>query len=427
MSVIVWFKNDLRVRDNAVLYAALQCNEPIIPLYCISNSQFSITQFGFRKTGIFRAQFLLDSLTELDSQLRNLGSGLLVKQGLPEQVLADVVAEYGATKVFTASEAGFEEMQLISQSKDILKSLNCDLYTIDNYALLHIDDYPNLLKNTPDIFTDFRHIVEKRWVVRNEYPIPNQIKGLEIPELKLPNIAELGFDTMAIDERSVLKFRGGESEGLKRLEYYFEETGLVSSYKQTRNQMIGGDYSSKFSPWLAMGCLSARTICHELKAYKQVHGSNESTYWLVFELLWRDYFRLMMIKYPRAFFLKKGLNRFSMSLPTHKKEVFEDWMNGNTGNDFIDANMIELKKTGFMSNRGRQNVASFLCHHLQSDWQYGAAYFEEMLIDYDVSSNWCNWAYLAGVGNDPIKNRVFNPDKQAQQYDGDRKYRNLWL
>jgi deoxyribodipyrimidine photo-lyase len=250
---------------------------------------------------------------------------------------------------------------------------------------------------------------------------------LEIPELKLPNISELGFDAMAIDERSVLKFRGGESEGLKRLEYYFEETGLVSSYKQTRNQMIGGDYSSKFSPWLAMGCLSARTICHELKAYEQVHGSNESTYWLVFELLWRDYFRLMMIKYPKAFFLKKGLNRFSMSLPTHKKEVFEDWMNGKTGNDFIDANMIELKKTGFMSNRGRQNVASFLCHHLQSDWQYGAAYFEEMLIDYDVSSNWCNWAYLAGVGNDPIKNRVFNPDKQAQQYDGDRKYRNLWL
>jgi deoxyribodipyrimidine photo-lyase len=114
-------------------------------------------------------------------------------------------------------------------------------------------------------------------------------------------------------------------------------------------------------------------------------------------------------------------------LNKHHSGWFEKWKNGNTGIDFVDANMIELKLTGFMSNRGRQNVASYLCHNLKLDWRYGAAYFEEQLIDYDVCSNWGNWMYVAGVGNDPRENRVFNMEKQAAMYDHDQSYRNLWL
>ncbi len=426
MAVIVWFKTDLRVRDHAALFEAIQCLEPIIPLYCLNPEQFELTNFGFKKTGVFRAKFLLESLKDLDAQLRSLGSGLLVREGLPAQVIEKLAGDYGVTKVFTSSEAGIEEIEQITQVIEQLQSLNVELITIDNHALLNIEDYKLPLEQVPDVFTNFRHLVEKHWVVRDEYPMPEKLTGIDIPELVLPELTELGFIEKETDVRSVLKFKGGETEGIKRVKYYFEETRLVSTYKQTRNGMIGGDYSSKFSPWLAMGCISARTIYQELMAYERQHGSNESTYWLVFELLWRDYFRLMMRKYPKQFFLKKGLNRFLMSLPAHNKKVFEEWMNGKTDNQFINANMLELKHTGFMSNRGRQNVASYLCHHLESDWRYGAAYFEEMLIDYDVSSNWCNWAYLAGVGNDPIKNRVFNPDKQAQQYDGEGEFRKLW-
>jgi deoxyribodipyrimidine photo-lyase len=427
MAAIVWFKNDLRVRDNAALYEAIQCHEPVIPLYCLSPDQFELTSFGLRKTGVFRAKFLLESLRDLDTQLRGMGSGLLVRQGLPAEVLEEVAKEYGATKVYSSSEIGFEEIEQMTLVSEHLKVLNIEVIATENNALLNLEDYALPIHQVPDVFTDFRHLVEKNWAVRAECPMPEQLLGIDFPELELPELSDLGFDKVESDKRSVLEFRGGESEGVKRFTYYFEETKLVSSYKLTRNGMVGGDYSSKFSPWLAMGCISARTIYHELIAYERKYGSNESTYWLVFELLWREYFQLMMRKYPSQFFLKKGLNRFLMSLPAHNKKVFENWMNSETDNAFINANMRELKHTGFMSNRGRQNVASFLCHHLQSDWQYGAAYFEEMLIDYDVSSNWCNWAYLAGVGNDPIKNRVFNPDKQAQQYDGDRRYRNLWL
>ena len=116
-------------------------------------------------------------------------------------------------------------------------------------------------------------------------------------------------------------------------------------------------------------------------------------------------------------------------MPTNKHQqiLFDKWINAQTGIDFIDANMLELKLTGFMSNRGRQNIASYLCHYLQLDWRYGAAYFEQQLIDYDVCSNWCNWAYLAGVGNDPRPNRVFNIDKQASDYDANKIFRKLWL
>ncbi len=427
MSVILWFKNDLRIRDNAALYEAIQSKEIIIPLYCFSKSQFEINAFGFRKTGVFRAQFLLESLKDLDTQLRILGSGLLVKYGIAEEIIPELVKTYGVSKVITSSEVGLDEIAQINHLNKQLKSVNCDLQLTNDNALLDLKDFSMEVNQVSDIFTNFRHQVEKKWMIREEYPSKEKFKSIDLPELKLPELSELGFDELNFDERSVLEFKGGESEGLKRVAYYFEQTRLVSTYKQTRNGMIGGDYSSKFSPWLAMGCISARTIYHELKAYELMHGDNESTYWLIFELLWRDYFRIMMRKYPSQFFLKKGLGKYRVNLHVKNDIKFEQWINGKTDNEFINSNMLELKYTGFMSNRGRQNVASYLCHNLKCDWRYGAAYFEEMLIDYDVSSNWCNWAYLAGVGNDPIKNRVFNPEKQAQQYDGDGAFRRLWL
>ncbi len=427
MSVILWFKNDLRIRDNAALYEAIQSKEIIISLYCFSKSQFEINAFGFRKTGVFRAQFLLESLKDLDTQLRILGSGLLVKYGIAEEIIPELVKTYGVSKVITSSEVGLDEIAQINHLNKQLKSVNCDLQLTNDNALLDLKDFSMEVNQVSDIFTNFRHQVEKKWMIREEYPSKEKFKSIDLPELKLPELSELGFDELNFDERSVLEFKGGESEGLKRVAYYFEQTRLVSTYKQTRNGMIGGDYSSKFSPWLAMGCISARTIYHELKAYELMHGDNESTYWLIFELLWRDYFRIMMRKYPSQFFLKKGLGKYPVNLHVKNDIKFEQWINGKTDNEFINSNMLELKYTGFMSNRGRQNVASYLCHNLKCDWRYGAAYFEEMLIDYDVSSNWCNWAYLAGVGNDPIKNRVFNPEKQAQQYDGDGAFRRLWL
>ena len=191
--------------------------------------------------------------------------------------------------------------------------------------------------------------------------------------------------------------------------------------------MVGADYSSKFSAWLAMGCISPRAIYHEIKKYEKENEANDSTYWLVFELLWRDFFRFMFKKYQTKFFLYSGIQSDKVNSKALNKKLVSQWVKGTTPSDFINANMIELKQTGFMSNRGRQNVASYFCNELNMDWRIGAAYFESQLIDYDVCSNWGNWAYLAGVGNDPRKHRYFNIEKQANDYDKDRVFRDLWL
>ncbi len=248
-----------------------------------------------------------------------------------------------------------------------------------------------------------------------------------IPKINLPSLESLGLNEIKLDKRSVLEFKGGEEQALKRLHYYFQETKLVLNYKNTRNELIGGDYSSKFSPYLAFGCISPRKIYHELKIFEGNNVANESTYWLIFELLWRDYFRFLMKKHQNKFFLSNGLKTGHTTNAKIDHKKIQQWINGETGIDFIDANMLELKLTGFMSNRGRQNVASYFCHDLNLDWRFGAAYFEQQLIDYDVCSNWGNWAYLAGVGNDPREKRIFNIEKQSKDYDPKFSYRKLWL
>ncbi|WP_241773483.1 FAD-binding domain-containing protein [Chryseobacterium sp. Leaf394] len=189
--------------------------------------------------------------------------------------------------------------------------------------------------------------------------------------------------------------------------------------------MTGSDYSSKFSAWLANGSLSPVSVFYEIKKYEAIFGSNESTYWLVFELLWRDFFKYTSMQFRNKIFQQDGIGENEYDFESDQY-LINNWINGKTDSDFINANMKEIKNTGWMSNRGRQNAASYFCKILKQDWRTGAAYFEEMLIDYDVHSNYGNWMYLAGVGNDP-RSRTFNAEKQAEQYDPDQKFRKLWL
>ncbi len=424
---IVWFKTDLRLHDNETLVRAIEQSDEIIPVYCFDEAHYKATEFGFNKTGNFRTQFLLESLVDLDKSLRNCGSGLMIVRGKPEEELFKLVKKYNVRKVFSKKEVAYEEKQTQMQVEKELWKLHCPLETFSTSTLYHAQDLPFALKDIPDIFTSFRKRIEKESTIREVFLMPSTINSPMIDELNLPIIEQLGLDNITKDCRAVIDFKGGETEGYKRLKNYFFKTHAISTYKETRNGMIGENYSTKFSSWLAIGCLSPREIYYELKKYEAQFSANESTYWLEFELLWRDYFRFMMKKYANKFFQQTGLKTKTDNLHQHNNEALQTWINGQTGVDFIDANMIELKHTGYMSNRGRQNVASYLCNNLKLDWRYGAAYFEMQLIDYDVCSNWGNWAYLAGVGNDPRGNRVFNIEKQAHDYDAKKEFRNLWL
>lgn len=321
----------------------------------------------------------------------------------------------------------YEEKQTEALVQAALWKLGCELLTFSTSTLYHAEDLPFSIKDIPDVFTNFRKKIEHDAVVRGTFDKPTAIASPQIAPSNIPTIEALGLEKPKPEGRAAIWFKGGESEALKRMEHYFFGSDAIATYKETRNGMVGADYSTKFSAWLAMGCISPRLIYEELQRYERSRQANESTYWLTFELLWRDYFRFMMKKYQSKFFRKTGIRDRELTLNANDDALFQSWIHGETGVDFIDANMTELRLTGFMSNRGRQNVASYLCHELKLDWRYGAAYFEQQLIDYDVCNNWGNWAYVAGVGNDPRGNRVFNIEKQASDYDKDQVYRKLWL
>ncbi|AIN74203.1 Cryptochrome DASH [Flavobacterium psychrophilum FPG3] len=426
-TAIVWFKTDLRVEDNETIIKAILQSEQIIPVYCFDDSHFETTKYGFKKTGSFRAQFLLESLQDLDKNLRAIGSGLVITKGKPEIEIPKIAKEYKAQKVFSKREVSFEEKKTEKMVQNELFKLRCELETFSTSTLYHAEDLPFSIRNIPDVFTNFRKKTEQDATIRTVFKKPEKINSPKITTLSLPTLEDLGLKCKTIDSRAAIQFKGGETEAINRLNYYFFQTNSISNYKKTRNGMVGENYSSKFSPWLALGCISPRFIYNEIKKYELQFGANDSSYWLIFELLWRDFFRFMFKKYQTKFFIYLGIKTEKGNSKSLNDKLFSQWINGKTKSDFINANMLELKLTGFMSNRGRQNVASYFCNELNMDWRLGAAYFEEQLIDYDVCSNWGNWAYLAGVGNDPRGHRYFNIEKQASDYDKNKEFRELWL
>ena len=228
-----------------------------------------------------------------------------------------------------------------------------------------------------------------------------------------------------MDSRSAFPFKGGETEALNRLKDYFFKSKKLGVYKKTRNGLIGEDYSSKLSAWLACGCISARQIYWAVKRFEREYYKNQSTYWLIFELIWRDFFKYISLKHGNKIFQLQGIIDKEYDWSRSPEKVHQ-WIHGETDSTFVNANMMELNLTGWMSNRGRQNVASFFSKDLKVDWRIGAAYFESLLIDYDVHSNYGNWMYVSGVGNDP-RDRKFNVSLQADRYDPRGRYQQIWL
>jgi deoxyribodipyrimidine photo-lyase len=425
---LVWFKTDLRLSDNETLIKALNWADEVIPVFIIETELLLDGELGFPRMGPFRYRFLLESLSALDLKLKAIGSGLLVIKGDARFEIPKIALKYNVQKVFTKKEIAPEEIECTQFVERELWKSKVLLEQFSTSVLHQATSLPFSIKDCPDVFTLFRKKVEKESAVVDEFPEPDRMVSPVLSNAENLLNEELGKINISNDVRSVIQFTGGETEAFKRLNHYLFETKCIQSYKETRNGMVGVDYSSKFSPFLAFGCISPRSIYHAIKLFEQEVAENESTYWLIFELLWRDFFRYVMKKHKSKVFHLNGISKQKVyDSSTRNADLFTKWMSGTTGNSFVDANMKELQLTGFMSNRGRQNVASYLIHDLGIDWRLGASYFESQLIDYDVSSNWGNWAYIAGVGNDPKNGRKFDVDQQANFYDKDKMYQKLWV
>lgn len=415
---LVWFRNDLRLRHNATLQRAMQECDEIVPLYIFDKNHYQMMDLGFSKIGATRAQFICESVANLQHNIKSRSGALVTQIGYTEEVIRQLHSFYAFDAIYTSAEVTYEEQQL----EDKVESLGITLHRVWNSTLYHIDDVPMPIAEIPEVYTAFRKKVEKQAHPKEEIPAPDFIPVPQnIEEKAPPTLSDLGLSLPEKDSRAVLPFKGGEDEAWRRLQHYFWEGDHLQQYKKTRNGLLGADYSSKFSAWLAQGCIAPVSIYRQVKKYEQERVKNSSTYWLLFELIWRDFFRYTA--------LKEGSNFFK--IPRHYvprvQPDFEKWRIGATGQDFVDANMQELLHTGYMSNRGRQNVASYLVKDMGQPWYAGAQWFESQLIDYDVCSNYGNWAYVAGVGNDPRENRYFNVPGQAERYDPQEEYRNYWL
>jgi deoxyribodipyrimidine photo-lyase len=423
---LVWFRNDLRVADNASLSNAIKENEKVIAVYCFDPRQFEQSKYGnFKKTEKFRTKFNIESVRELKLNLEKLNISLLVYHQNPEEIIPKIISEFDVKTVYFQEEWTKDEVRIENEIKS-KTDISVVFKIVYDQFLFHPKDIPFSINDIPNVFTQFRNKCEKASKIRTEsvakaMPSSNLIENKTV----VPNLNDLGFEDFEVDKRTAFPFKGGENQALKRMENYFWETENLSKYKETRNGLVGADFSSKFSPWLANGCISAKTIYWQICEYEQQVEKNDSTYWLIFELIWRDYFKYISMKYGQKIFKIGGILDKDYDWKTNKSAI-DNWINGKTQEPFVNANMIELQKTGFMSNRGRQNVGSYFAKNLLLDWRIGAAYFESMLIDYDVHSNYGNWMYVSGVGNDP-RDRKFNIKMQAENYDGENKFQDLWL
>ena len=420
-TLIHWFRNDLRLADNPALSHAARQADRVLPVYVHAPSADTATPWGFPRRGAHRRRFLRAALDALHARLVEEGSGLLEIHGRPSECLPALAAQVGASGISCEAIAAPEEEAELAA----LRGGDIPVESVWQSSLLDPAALPFTAARLPDVFTAFRQAVERA----GQTPPP----PLPVPRLPgwpagvAPTPAEAA-DDFEVDARASFPytrpaFHGGEAAALAHLGSYFASE-RPHRYKATRNGLTGVGFSSKFSPWLASGALSARTAYAHLKAFEAKQGASDGSYWLWFELLWRDYFRFLHLKYGRRLYRATGLGK--QPAPGHDPAAFQRWCRGETGEALVDAAMRELAATGFMSNRLRQLAASYLIHDLGCDWRAGAAWFEAQLIDYDVYSNQGNWLYIAGRGTDPRGGRRFDPAKQAREHDPDGSFRKMW-
>jgi deoxyribodipyrimidine photo-lyase len=472
MIAIYWFRNDLRLCDQPSFKNACTQATRLAPVFIHDSAYDAPTRWGFERVGPHRKHALRSTLQTLKSQLRERQSDLLEYQGDPVDMLIELAKKFRVQAIFCEEIAAPEEQEQIHR----LRKAGLTVKTLWHSSLLALSDLPFEPAQMPLVFTEFRVAVEKAKVavqapeaaVKVVPPLPDglvQSKTMALSQSTFaphqpPDSSVPPEPLTELDARSSLTFStehdfAGTQGGLRHTQQYFERK-LAHSYKATRNQLSGLDYSTKFSVWLASGALSARTLYQQLQAFEVEHGANDGSYWIWFELLWRDYFRLLHLRFGAQLYRRSGLRQRAtheqrgsrggkpslngkqslnedlalaggavITTPAQERQ-FENWCLGECGEAFVDAGMRELRHTGYLSNRLRQVVASYLIYNLKLDWRAGAAWFESQLIDYDVYSNQGNWLYIAGLGTDPRGGRAMRIEKQALEHDGAETYRKQW-
>ncbi len=393
MTAVVWFRRDLRLHDHPPLAAALREHERVVPLFVLDPR---LIDGRFRSAN--RTQYLLDCLRALDGELRERGGRLVVRVGKAEEVVPAVAAEAGAETVYAAGD-----VSAYARARDERVGARVDLRLGPGLFIARLDDLETRSGTPFRVYSPFRRAWEaqpRRAVERapSGVPVPGDVRSDPIPSLEA-----LGFDGPAreLEDRP----EPGEPAAVRAMEAWVR-TG-VDNYGQTRDVLAA--QTSRMSQYLHFGCLSPLRLeqrARHARVYRQ-------------ELAWRDFYAYVQLFGP----IDRPNPQWS-----DDADALAAWQQGRTGYPVVDAAMRQLVACGWMHNRARMIVASFLTKDLHLDWRLGERFFMEHLIDGDLGSNNGGWQWVAGTGTDPQDyTRVFNPSLQQKRFDRDGRYVRRWL
>jgi len=425
---IIWFRQDLRLRDNIALTDALKSCDQIIPIYIFDERLYSgISKFGFKRIGVHRAKFIMESVADLRHSLRDLGTDLILRTGKPEEILFEFALKYKTSWIFCNRERTSEEVFVQDSLESKLWSIGQEVRFSRGKMLFHTGDLPFPVTHTPDTYASFYREVGKIIPIRPVLPrpdfIPLYLANIESGEI--PDLQELGFSGQEVD-KAEFYFKGGESVGIQKLDSFIENN-LKSFIPNNNREQMRNSHTTHLAPYLSIGNITARQLYARLIKYNNHKKYKKRVKCLIHGLIRRDFYRLMTKKYTNQIFLKTGIRGAETYDLSNDLELFKVWSEAKTGMPMVDAFMRELNSTGYISPEGRFFVASFLVEELKLNWQLGAEYFESKLVDYDPSSNWVNWNHIGGVSLDSKEDRYCNIVTRARKIDPNGDFIREWV
>ena len=400
---IFWFRRDLRLDDNVGLYQALKSDWPVLPIFIFDTE---ILESLDKKDA--RVSFIHDQIQKLSTKLQtNYGGGIAQFKGTPRTVFKKLMETYQIHSVFTNHDYEPYAKERDRQVQELLAKENTAFKTFKDQVVFEKNE---VVKNDGDPYVVYTPYM-KKW-----------------KEKFKPSIHLVDYDTLPLLDKKLFKTNslpklsleevGFEPSNIKVPEYDVSKD-LVQDYGRTRDYPALDHGTSHLGPHLRFGTVSVR------KMIKKAISSKQETFWN--ELIWREFFMQILWHFPHTVH-KAFKPKYDRIQWRNKEEEFEKWKKGQTGYALVDAGMRELNETGYMHNRVRMLVASFLCKHLLIDWRWGEAYFAEKLLDYEMASNVGNWQWAAGSGVDAAPYfRIFNPMTQIEKFDKEKKYIHKWV
>ncbi|MBW2937500.1 DNA photolyase family protein [Aureisphaera sp. CAU 1614] len=398
---LFWFRRDLRLEDNVGFYKALSGKFPVLPVFI-----FDTEILDRLPKDDARVTFIFETVQELRTKLQNNDSSIAKYQGKPVEVFKQIISDFEVQNVITNRDYEPYALKRDTEIEELLSEKDIGFYTFKDQVIFEKDE---VVKDDGDPYVVYTPY-SKKWLEKfkaskhaKTHDTSEKLKNL-YPHSRLPNLTlgDLGFKKSAIEVAP-----------------YDISEKTIEHYQNIRNFPANPEGTSHISPHLRFGTVSIRSLV------KKAIEAKNNTY--LKELVWREFFMQILWHFPET--VDKAFKpKYDRMEWRNNEEEFEAWKEGKTGYPFVDAGMRQLNETGYMHNRVRMIVASFLCKHLLIDWRWGEAYFAEKLLDYEQSSNVGNWQWAAGSGVDAAPYfRIFNPTTQIEKFDKEQEYITSWI